>query len=52
MKIEIRTMINGRDLDVAVKSNQTLLEFLRDDLRLRGGGNTTSYTVTRSGSER
>jgi carbon-monoxide dehydrogenase small subunit len=36
MKIEIRTMINGRDLDVAVKSNQTLLEFLRDDLRLRG----------------
>jgi aerobic-type carbon monoxide dehydrogenase small subunit (CoxS/CutS family) len=36
MKIDIRTVINGRELEVAVKPNQTLLEFLRDDLRLRG----------------
>ena len=36
MKIEIRTVINGRELEAAVKPNQTLLEFLRDDLRLRG----------------
>ena len=36
MKIDIRTVINGRELEVAVKPNQTLLECLRDDLRLRG----------------
>ena len=36
MKIEICTVINGRELQAAVKPNQTLLEFLRDDLRLRG----------------
>ena len=36
MKIEIRTAVNGRDMEVAVKPNQTLLEFLRDDLELRG----------------
>jgi aerobic-type carbon monoxide dehydrogenase small subunit (CoxS/CutS family) len=36
MKIDIRTVINGRELEVAVKPNQTLLEFLREDLRLRG----------------
>lgn len=36
MKIEIRTVVNGRDLEVAVKPNQTLLEFLRDELALRG----------------
>jgi aerobic carbon-monoxide dehydrogenase small subunit len=36
MKIEIRTVINGRELEAAVKPNQTLLEFLRDDLSLRG----------------
>ena len=36
MKIEIRTVINGREMEAAVKPNQTLLEFLRDDLRLRG----------------
>jgi carbon-monoxide dehydrogenase small subunit len=36
MKIEIRTAVNGRELEVAVKPNQTLLEFLRDDLELRG----------------
>jgi aerobic carbon-monoxide dehydrogenase small subunit len=36
MKIEIRTAVNGRELVVAVKPNQTLLEFLRDDLELRG----------------
>ena len=36
MKIEFRTLINGREVDAAVKPNQTLLEWLRDDLRLRG----------------
>jgi aerobic-type carbon monoxide dehydrogenase small subunit (CoxS/CutS family) len=36
MKIEIRTVINGREMEAAVKPNQTLLEFLRDDLSLRG----------------
>jgi aerobic carbon-monoxide dehydrogenase small subunit len=36
MKIEIRTVVNGRELEAVVKPNQTLLEFLRDDLRLRG----------------
>lgn len=36
MKIEIRTAVNGRDMEVAVKPNQTLLEFLRDELELRG----------------
>jgi aerobic-type carbon monoxide dehydrogenase small subunit (CoxS/CutS family) len=36
MKVAIRTMINGRKIDGMVKSNQTLLEWLRDDLRLRG----------------
>ena len=36
MKIAIRTIINGREMDAAVKPNQTLLEWLRDDLRLRG----------------
>ena len=36
MKIEIRVLVNGREIDAAVKPNQTLLEWLRDDLRLRG----------------
>ena len=36
MKIEISTVINGRQTEAAVKPNQTLLEWLRDDLRLRG----------------
>jgi carbon-monoxide dehydrogenase small subunit len=36
MKIEICTTVNGRDMEAAVKPNQTLLEWLRDDLRLRG----------------
>src|ERR1700757_3080843 len=36
MKIEIRTVINGRELEAAVKPNQTLLEFLRDELHLKG----------------
>ena len=36
MKIELRTMINGREVETSVKPNQTLLEWLRDDLRLRG----------------
>lgn len=36
MKIEIRTTVNGRDMEAVVKPNQTVLEWLRDDLRLRG----------------
>jgi len=36
MKIAIRTQVNGREIDASVKPNQTLLEWLRDDLRLRG----------------
>src|SRR5918995_3895223 len=36
MKIEIRTVVNGREIEAAVKPNQTLLEWLRDDLCLRG----------------
>ena len=36
MKIELRTVINGRAVETSVKPNQTLLEWLRDDLRLRG----------------
>jgi aerobic carbon-monoxide dehydrogenase small subunit len=36
MKIEIHTVLNGRELQTLVKPNQTLLEFLRDDLHLKG----------------
>jgi aerobic carbon-monoxide dehydrogenase small subunit len=36
MKIEIRTIVNGREMEAVVKPNQTVLEWLRDDLRLRG----------------
>ena len=36
MKIAIRTIINGREVEASVKPNQTLLDWLRDDLRLRG----------------
>ena len=36
MSIAITTTINGRERELAVKPNQTLLECLRDDLRLRG----------------
>lgn len=36
MRIDIRTTVNGRELEASVKPNQTLLEFLREDLRLKG----------------
>ena len=36
MKITISTTINGQPQEVTVKPNQTLLEFLRDDLALKG----------------
>ena len=36
MKIELRTEVNGREIETSVKANQTLLEWLRDDLRLCG----------------
>lgn len=36
MKILIETVINETTRELAVKPNQTLLELLRDDLRLKG----------------
>jgi carbon-monoxide dehydrogenase small subunit len=36
MKLTISTTINGQQREVQVNSNQTLLEFLRDDLKLKG----------------
>ena len=36
MKLSLSTTINGQKQEVQVDSNQTLLEFLRDDLKLRG----------------
>lgn len=36
MKISLSTTINGQRQDVQVNANQTLLEFLRDDLKLKG----------------
>ena len=36
MKLTISTTINGRCQEVSVNSNQTLLEFLRNDLKLKG----------------
>jgi aerobic carbon-monoxide dehydrogenase small subunit len=36
LQITISTTVNGRKLDATVKPNQTLLEYLRDDLSLKG----------------
>ena len=36
MQLTFSATINGRLRDVTVRSNQTLLEFLRDDLKLKG----------------
>ena len=36
MRHLISAKINGRERELTVKSNQTLLECLRDDLRLKG----------------
>ena len=36
MKFQFSTIVNGRHIEAAVKPNQTLLEWVRDDLRLRG----------------
>ncbi len=36
MSLVIKTTINGRQREVLVKPNQTLLDFLRDDLRMKG----------------
>ena len=36
MKIAISTTINGQRLEASVNGNQTLLEFLREDLTLKG----------------
>lgn len=36
MTLEIHTTINGQVVEASVKPNQTLLEFLREELELRG----------------
>jgi aerobic carbon-monoxide dehydrogenase small subunit len=36
VKITISTTINGQQQEITVRPNQTLLEFLRDDLSLKG----------------
>jgi aerobic-type carbon monoxide dehydrogenase small subunit (CoxS/CutS family) len=36
MRLAITTTINGRERELLVKPNQTLLEYLRDELGLRG----------------
>ena len=36
MRIRITATINGRGRELAVKPNQTLLEYLRDELHLKG----------------
>lgn len=36
MKIPVATTINGQKLEVSIAPHQTLLEFLRDDLSLKG----------------
>ena len=36
MSIVIKTTINAQPLEVTVKPNQTLLDFIRDDLKLKG----------------
>ncbi len=36
MKLAIATTINGQREEIAVKPQQTLLEFLRDELKLKG----------------
>ena len=36
MRLTISTTINGRKQEVQVNSNQTLVELLRDDLKLKG----------------
>jgi aerobic carbon-monoxide dehydrogenase small subunit len=36
MKLSFSTSVNGRKQNVQVNSNQTLLEFLRDELKLKG----------------
>jgi carbon-monoxide dehydrogenase small subunit len=36
MEIAIRTQLNRREIEASVKPNQTLLEWLRDDLSLKG----------------
>ena len=48
MKIAIRTIINGREVEASVKPNQTLLDWLRDDLRLRGSREGCGVGVCRS----
>jgi aerobic carbon-monoxide dehydrogenase small subunit len=35
-KIDLYTIVNGREMEATVRANQTLLDWLRDDLHLRG----------------
>jgi aerobic carbon-monoxide dehydrogenase small subunit len=35
-KIDLHTIVNGREMEATVRANQTLLDWLRDDLHLRG----------------
>ena len=35
-KIDLQTIVNGREMEATVRANQTLLDWLRDDLHLRG----------------
>ena len=52
MKLAIATTINGQHEDIAVNPHQTLLEFLRDELKLKGAVEGCSFipktTDTRS----
>ena len=43
--MKISTSINGQLQEIQVKSNQTLLEFLRDDLKLKGTAEGCSVGV-------
>jgi len=36
MNLEFRTVINGHEVEASVRPNQTLLDWLRDNLHLRG----------------
>ena len=36
MKVNVSTILNDRTLEASIYPNQTLLEFLRDDLFLKG----------------
>jgi hypothetical protein len=50
VKINVSTILNDRTLEVSIYPNQTLLEFLRDDLFLKGSvERLSSAAVARRG---